>query len=149
MKKILLFYPAILCMGLLRAQPSPTPEQQVVQQTVVKFFDALSDRDSISLKIYCTPDITLYEYVQVWNRDTLIMKAVSQNRSAGFNRTNSFDFLSTQTDKNMAWVNYYLHSSITRDGKQSTIQWLETVVLVKQRKQWKLRHLHSTLIKRS
>ena len=28
-----------------------------------------------------------------------------------------------------------------KDGKQSTVQWLETVVLVKDEKQWKVKHL--------
>ena len=49
----------------------------------------------------------------------------------------------------MALVNYRLQSAITKDGKQSIVQRLETVVLVKEKKKWKVKHLHSTLIKRS
>ena len=112
-------------------------------------FDALSNRDSVSLKNYCTADITLYEYGQVWNIDTLILKAITQNQAADFKRTNSFDFINTLADKTTAWITYRLQSAITRNGKQEKIQWLETVVLVKERKQWKVKHLHSTLIKRS
>ena len=81
--------------------------------------------------------------------DTLIMKAITLNQSADFKRTNSFEFINTTVDKTMALVNYRLQSAITRDGKQVTVQWLETVVLVKAKKQWKVKHLHSTLIKRS
>ena len=103
----------------------------------------------MSLKNYSTADITLYEYGQIWNVDTLIMKAVTLNQAADFKRTNTFDFTNTTTDKTMAWVTYRLQSAITRDGKQSTVQWLETVVLAKEKKQWKVKHLHSTLIKRS
>lgn len=126
-----------------------TASQYAIQQTVIKFFDALSNRDSVSLKNYCTAEITLYEYGQVWNMDTLILKAITQNQSADFKRTNSFEFITTAVDKNMAWLTYRLQSVISRDGKQSTIQWLETVVLVRERKHWKVKHLHSTLIKRS
>ena len=108
-----------------------------------------NNRDSVSLKNYCTAEITLYEYGQVWNMDTLILKAITQNQSADFKRTNSFEFITTAVDKNMAWLTYRLQSVISRDGKQSTIQWLETVVLVRERKHWKVKHLHSTLIKRS
>lgn len=140
---------AIVLTGQLYAQVQPTTKQQEVQQTVIKLFDALSNRDSVSLKAYCTADITLYEYGQVWNIDTLILKAITQNQSAGFKRTNSFEFINTTVNKTMALVNYRLHSVITKDGKQSTVQWLETVVLVKERKKWKVNHLHSTLIKRS
>ena len=149
MKKITLLLIAFLFSSVLMAQQSPTTNQQEVQQTVIRFFDALSNRDSVSLKNYSTADITLYEYGQIWNVDTLIMKAITLNQAADFKRTNTFDFTNTTTDKTMAWVTYRLQSAITRDGKQSTVQWLETVVLAKEKKQWKVKHLHSTLIKRS
>ncbi len=149
MKKILLILTAILIANMLMAQEPLTASQQAVQQTVIKMFDALSNRDSISLKNYCTVDIALYEYGQVWKMDTLILKAITQNQAADFKRTNSFDFINTTADKTMAWVTYRLHSAINRDGKQVNIQWLETVVLVKEKKRWRIKHLHSTLIKRS
>ena len=149
MKKITILLTAILCTTLLQAQQSTTNNQQAVQQTVIKMFDALSNQDSISLKAYCTADVTLYEYGQVWNIDTLILKAITQNQVADFKRVNSFDFINTTVDKATAWVTYNLHSAITRNGKQATVQWLETVILVKAKKQWKVKHLHSTLIKRN
>jgi nucleoid DNA-binding protein len=149
MKKILLLLIAFSMSAMLMAQEQLSKSQQAVQQTVIQMFDALSNRDSVSLKNYCTADIQLYEYGQVWNIDTLILKAITQNKAADFKRTNTFDFINTTVDKTTAWVTYRLQSAITRDGKQGTVQWLETVVLVKEKKQWKVKHLHSTLIKRS
>ena len=149
MKKTAGFLTAILCYSLIQAQQSTTNNQQAPQQAVVKLFDALSNRDSVNLKVYSTADVTLYEYGQVWNIDTLIQKAITSNQSADFKRTNSFEFINTTVDKTMAWVTYRLQSVIFKDGKQTTVQWLETVVLVKERKRWKVKHLHSTLIKRS
>jgi ketosteroid isomerase-like protein len=156
MKKTIILLIAIILTGQLYAQLVPsiregqsTANQLAVQQTVIKLFDALSNRDSVSLKAHCTADITLYEYGQVWNIDTLILKAIILNQSADFKRTNSFEFINTTIDKTTALVTYRLQSSITKDGKQSTVQWLETVILVKERKQWKVKHLHSTLIKRT
>jgi ketosteroid isomerase-like protein len=151
MKKISLLLPAILCISLLQAQQSTTNNQQAVavQQAVIKMFEALSNRDSVSLKNYSTADITLYEYGQVWNIDTLILKAITLNQAADFKRTNSFEFINTTTDNTMALVTYRLQSAITKDGKTANVQWLETVVLVKTKEQWKVKHLHSTLIKRS
>ena len=148
--KIICFVAFLLIIqSVLYAQQPPTKRQETIQQTVVKMFDALSSRDAVSLKNYCTADITLYEYGQVWNIDTLILKAITLNQSADFKRTNSFDFINSTADKTTAWTTYRLQSVITREGKQLTIQWLETVFLVKERKQWKVKHLHSTLIKRS
>lgn len=112
-------------------------------------FEALSSRDSVMLKSYCTPDITLYEYGQVWNLDTLIRKAIVMNTSPDFKRTNSFEFINTELDKTRVWVTYRLNSVIYNNGKESTVQWLETVVLSKQNGQWKMKHLHSTLLKRT
>lgn len=110
-------------------------------------FQALSDRDSTALQSYCSSDVTLYEYGQIWNIDTLIKS--TQNQSADFKRTNVFNFINTETDKTTAWATYLLSSTITKDGKETVVQWLETVTLVRQRKQWKVKHLHSTLLKRS
>ena len=149
MKKTSLLLITFSISAMLMAQEQRSTSQQEVQQTVIKMFDALSNRDSVALKKYCTADIALYEYGQLWNIDTLILKAITLNQSTDFNCTNSFDFINTATDKNTAWVTYHLNSSITRDGKQATMQWLETVVLVKEKKQWKVKHLHSTLIKRN
>ena len=81
--------------------------------------------------------------------DTLILKAITLNQSANFKRTNSFEFINTAVDNTMALVNYRLQTAIIKDGKQSIVQWLETVVLVKEKKKWKVKHLHSTLIKRN
>lgn len=149
MKKISLFFITLLMSAMLMAQESLAKSQQAVQQTVIQMFDALSNRDSIGLKAFSTADITLYEYGQVWNIDTLILKAITGNQSSDFKRTNTFEFINTTADKNIAWVTYRLQSVILKEGKQSKVQWLETVVLAKERKQWKVKHLHSTLIKRS
>jgi ketosteroid isomerase-like protein len=148
MQKTALLLLAILWLAPLQAQQSTIENKQAVQETVVTFFEALSNRDSVSLKAYSTADITLYEYGQVWTIDTLILKAITQNQSAYFKRTNSFEFIKTSIEKNMGWATYHLQSVILKDGKQTTVLWLETVTLVKERKRWKVKHLHSTLIKR-
>ncbi|HEX3168917.1 MAG TPA: nuclear transport factor 2 family protein [Chitinophagaceae bacterium] len=149
MKKISLLLAAFSTSAILMAQEQLSTSQQAVQQTVSKMFDALSNRDSVSLKLYCTADITLYEYGQVWNIDTLILKAITQNQATDFKRTNSFEFLNTKVNKNTAWVSYNLRSDITRNGKQGFAHWMETVVLIKEKGRWKIKLLHSTLIKRT
>jgi ketosteroid isomerase-like protein len=147
MKKIQLFVLAILFTALLQAQS--TASQQAVQQTVTKLFDALSNRDAVSLKQYCADDITLYEYGMTWNLDTLINKAITLNTAADFKRINTFEFINTTVDKNVAWTTYNLTSEITKDGKQTSVKWMETVIAIKEQNKWKIKVLHSTLIKRS
>ncbi len=149
LKKLILVITAISLSILLKAQQLLTKDQQEVQQTVVKMFEALSKRDSISLKAHCTADISLYEYGQVWNIDTLINKAIIMNKAADFKRSNTFDFISTEIDKTTAWVTYRLSSVITKKNKGTVIQWMETVVLSRNKKTWKIKHLHSTLLKKN
>ena len=131
----------------LYAQGQLTRNQQAVQQAVLKLFDALSNRDSVNLKLFCADDITLYEYGQIWNLDTLINKAIRLNTASDFKRINTIDFINTTISKKAAWTTYLNQADINRDGKQTTVKWIETVVLVKQQKRWKIKVLHSTLIK--
>ena len=112
-------------------------------------FDALSNRDAVKLKLYCADDLTLYEYGLAWNMDSLITRAVTLNTASDFKRTNAIDFINTTVNGNTAWAAYHLHSEITRDAKHSTVEWLETVVVVKEKNRWKIKVLHSTLIKRT
>jgi len=149
LKKIIFLTIALSITTFLQAQQLFSKKQIEIQQTVVKMFQALSNRDSIALKSYCSPDITLYEYGQTWDIDTLIRKAITMNQSADFKRTNTFDFINIKTDETTAWATYRLSSVITKENKETVIQWLETVVLSRHKKMWKVKHLHSTLIKRN
>lgn len=148
-KRISLLIIVMFLSTWLPAQQPLTKEQQNVQQTVINFFDALSNRDSVSLKSYSATDMTLIEYGQVWTLDTLIRRAIRLNTAADFKRVNSLAFVNSSVDKNTAWAIYNLHSEITRGGKQVSIHWLELVILVREKKKWKLKALHSTLIKRT
>ena len=148
MSKILFLAFFAIPLAQLRAQEKPTAIQQAVQQTVRNLFESLSRRDSISLKNNCTADVLFFEYGKIWNVDTLINKAITKNTAPDFKRINSFEFINTTVEGNTAWVSYHIKSDFTQNGKQSFVQWLETVVLVKDKKRWKLKVLHSTLIKR-
>ncbi len=149
MKKITLLVILLTTSFLVKAQQLPTKEEKNVQQTVVEFFEALSNRDSITLKNYSTADIILFEYGNIWNADTLIRKAIKLNTATDFKRVNTIDFISTTVDKNTGWTSYNLFSEIIRDGKKITMQWLETVIAIKKKKRWQIKVLHSTLIKKT
>ena len=149
MRKLIILIIAITVLTQLKAQQSFSKDQKEVQQTVIKLFEALSNRDSVSLKKYCADDIVLIEYGSAWNIDTLILKTITLNTVSDFKRINAFEFISTKVNGNTAWANYYLQSEITRSTKQSAVQWIETVVAVKEDKKWKIKLLHSTLLKRN
>lgn len=149
MKKILLaaiiFLSAFYSLG---AQDKPTAKQQLVQKTVIDMFQALSDRDADKLRYNCTADVLVLESGIVWNLDTLIQIVGQLKTIADFKCMNTFDFIDTKVNKNMAYTTYYNYADITRNGKHGFVKWIETAVLIKDNKAWKIKVLHSTVIKR-
>ncbi len=148
MKKITLLFLTISISFTSVAQEQVTKEGLAVQQTIIKLFTALSNRDSAGLRFHSRADVHFYEYGQVWTIDSLIQK-VMLVKPADYKRTNSFEFIKTTIEGNTAWVTYYLQSEITRNGKKELVKWMETVVLIKQKEQWKIQLLHSSLISRT
>jgi ketosteroid isomerase-like protein len=127
----------------LAAQPV-NAEEKSVQQTIEMLFTALSNADTAAVKTLVTPDVRFYEYGQIWPLDTLIRLVMQAKSIPGFNRTNSFEFVRTSVQLETAWVTYYLTSIFSRDGKEETVRWMETVVMLKEKESWKVDVLHST-----
>lgn len=132
-----------LVLSGLAAQPV-NAEEKSVQQTIEKLFTALSNADTAAVKTLVTPDVRFYEYGQIWPIDTLIRLVMQAKSIPGFKRTNSFEFVRTSVQPETAWVTYYLTSVFTRDGKEETVRWMETVVMLKEKESWKVDVLHST-----
>ena len=149
MKKTFILFCSLAMSTMLMSQDSVSNKEAEVQQTIIKFFEAISNRDSTILKHYITDDILLLEYGSLWNVDTLIQKAIKSNTSIDFSRKNNFNFIRTNVHGKTAWVNYHLYSDIIKDRKQSSVHWLETVVMIKVKNKWKIKLLHSTLISRT
>jgi ketosteroid isomerase-like protein len=143
MQKIKLLLVALFLSAVGIAQTTAKEEQQV-QQTIENMFAALTTADTTALKSFVTPTVRFYEYGQVWTIDTLIHKVIQSKGIKDFKRTNKFEFINTTIQQNTAWVTYYLQSTITRNGKEEIINWQETVVLLKEKKVWKIEVLHST-----
>ncbi|MEO6252962.1 MAG: nuclear transport factor 2 family protein [Ferruginibacter sp.] len=140
---ILILLPAFYAV----AQNNLTADEKTVQQVVNNMFDAIATRDTINLKLQCTADILILESGATWNMDTLIQK-ISPNPPADFKRINTIDFIDTKISGNTAWTTFNNRADITRNGQRGFIIWLETAILVKERKKWKVKVLHSTLVKR-
>ena len=144
MKKNILLSAAIVIAIVLVAQEQVTKDRLAVQQTIIKLFTALSNSDTAGLKLYSTTDVKFYEYGQIWTIDTMIQKVMLVSKASDYKRTNSFEFVNTTINKKTAWATYYLQSTITRNSKQETVKWMETVILLKEKNQWKITVLHST-----
>jgi ketosteroid isomerase-like protein len=133
----------------MASQERWSKKEQKVQQVVIDLFQALSDRDFDKLKANCTTDITILENGISWNLDTLEQKINSTKAIPDFNRINTIRFLDTRIKGKTAWISYNNQAEVIRNGKKGNVEWLESVILVKEGKDWKVQLLHSTLIKRS
>jgi hypothetical protein len=76
------------------------------------------------------------------------MKGVTLNQATDFKRINTIDFIKTTVNENTAWTTYNNQAEITSNSKHRVAKWVETVVLVRDKKNWKVKLLHSTPIKR-
>jgi len=144
MQKLITFLLLSLCAFTINAQEK-TASQKEVEQTVVKFFDALSAFDFDKMKYY-SKDIQFVEYGEIWDLDILIGR-VKPMVGKGVKRINTLKFTKTEIKENTAWVIYYNTADIERDGKISQANWLESVVLVKDEGRWKMTLLHSTVLR--
>lgn len=143
MRKMNLLFLIMLMTASLDAQ-TLTQEQRAVQKTIENMFTALSEADTVALKLYVTDNVNFFEYGQIWNRDTIVHKAILGKTIPDFNRINSFQYVSTTIRQKTAWVTYYLQSTITKNQKKEIVKWLETVILIQTGNQWKIDVLHST-----
>lgn len=148
MKEIKLLFTVLFLSAAVSAQ-TISKEQKAVQQTVENMFVALTSADTTALKSYCTSNVKFYEYGQIWTIDTIIQKVMQSKSIPDFKRTNSFEFVNTTINKTTAFTTYYLQSTITRNGKEELIKWMETVVLAKDKKNWKVTVLHSTRLSKN
>ncbi len=141
MKKIALIF-------LLYTQFSfaQTTEKVEVQQVINRFFDALSVANIPQMKAEVLDGFILLENGEIWTIDTLANK-ISRPKPEGYLRLNSFDFIETKIEKNRAWVYYKNKAEITSKTRNTTIKWLESAILRKEKGRWRMELMHSTPMK--
>ncbi len=142
MKKLFI---ALLLLAYLGVNGQST-EQTKVNQSLVKLFDALAALDMKTIREFSSKDMTILESGVVWNLDTIARK-VDQLKGTSFSRTNHLNFIQTEIKGNTAWSIYYNSADMMIDGLEVHRKWLESAVLLKVGKAWKVKLLHSTSLK--
>ena len=141
---LLLFF--VLSFSSLHIQAQKNDEKGLVNRVVTRFFDGISALDVNLMKQYVTNDFLLLEGGDVWNMDTLAVY-LNQLKTGSFSRTNYLDFIRTEVKGNTAWVAYKNAADINVKGQKRNVRWLESAVLLKDGKEWKIQLLHSIPIK--
>lgn len=141
-KKYLMIF--TLCISL--KANSQQNDVLAVQHVIEVFFKAFSEGNYQYIDKSSVPNFLLLEQGVVWNLDTLRHK-LSSPRPAGYSRINRFDFFETRINKKMAWVGYHNYADIITTSGTRKIHWLESAVLVKKNKSWRLEMMHSTVVR--
>ena len=118
-------------------------EQQQVQQALLLVFEAFSEGSVAKMEQALTADVKILETGEVWTLDT-VRSYFARPRPADYKRLNTLDFFQTEVEGKMAFVSYHNTAAIHANGKDRMVKWLESAVLVKQGKSWRVKMLHST-----
>jgi ketosteroid isomerase-like protein len=118
---------------------------KAVQETINTFFKAFSEGDFKYIQQTSTVDFLLLEQGMIWNLDTLQNK-LAKPKPAGYSRKNRFEFFETRITGKRAWVGYHNYADFETAAGKRKIHWLESAVLVKEKKSWKLEMMHSTIV---
>ncbi len=144
-KAFLIIIFLIVTISFVNAQ-SQKDDQRLARETIINFFDKLARLDTAALKLYATKDFLLLEDGAVWNLDSLNNK-INEMRAVTLTRVNHLNFIQTEVKGNIAWAAYHNKADMSINGQKMNIEWLESAVLVKEGTDWKIRLLHSTIIK--
>lgn len=141
MKKIFPIIILIIYSNQLIAQK----DKEKIESAIIGLFNGLSLINADTLNYYATPDFHLLEDGEVWNMDTLLNR-IMPRKNANIKRINKFEFIRTVQKKNMAWVSYLNTAEFSQGDKKRTVKWMESAVLQKENKRWRIQLLHSTPI---
>jgi len=153
MQKILLSFLFLLiitlCLNCNSGNNNAT-EEKTAQKAVIDLFDGLAELDIEKVKSHCTPNIIILETGEIWNMDSTETRVTElKNKANDFKRTNKIEFLETKVSGNIAWLYYLNQATITFNGQTTSVKWLESAVLKKEDKDWKIDLLHSTELERA
>lgn len=109
---------------------------------VRSLFAAMSAFDYAKMQSTVTDDFQLLEAGEVWDIETLI-GAIKPGEGA-YLRRNFFSLIHTENNDNVVWVSYWNRATFAVQDKVSEQVWLESVVLLKDRGEWKIQLMHST-----
>lgn len=113
------------------------------------FDDVWSDKKAELLSKYHTNDFILLEHGEIWTNDTIANWCKrAKLRDEGVERINSFDFFEAKREGNRIWMAYHNYATIKKDTISRKLEWLESIVAVKQDSLWKLELMHSTRVNR-
>ncbi|WP_394176535.1 hypothetical protein [Thalassotalea litorea] len=123
------------------AQATANNDFPTAFQPVIDIFTGLSEGDKEKVKRSVAPDFILLEQGEVWDTDMLLSIV-----KGPIPRINAYHIISSDIREDLALFNYWTQSNIGKGNNPNVLTWLESVVVVKTNKGWKLQQFHSTRV---
>ncbi|CAD5252604.1 conserved exported hypothetical protein [Alteromonas sp. 38] len=131
-----------ICLFILLVTSTASHGQEIPFKTVQDLFSAISEVNHSKMKSAVTDDFQLLEVGEDWDINQLI-KVVKPSE---YFRRNYFSVIRLETSDNFSWVSYWNKATFTKEALVEEVVWLESAVLIKENKKWKIQMLHSTKI---
>ena len=134
---------ALLVDGCVRRVPAPD-DPSAVKRSVADFYAAYSGFDKEKYRALLTEDYLLLEDGELLDIDGDIAGMPSPETHP--RRKDVFDFRSVKIQGDFAYAAYFLSSDISDDKGTRTRQWLESAILRRSGRGWRMALLHSTKV---
>ncbi|NGP75124.1 nuclear transport factor 2 family protein [Balneolaceae bacterium YR4-1] len=118
-------------------------EEIKVEETLKSFFNCISNYDYNGIREVTSDDFILVENGPVWDTDKFIsfIKRFEGDASLSY----EFSDMQTTVRGPTAWMVYKNNGTMLQGSQERHFEWTESAVFTKERDQWKIELLHSTM----
>jgi ketosteroid isomerase-like protein len=148
MKKLLNLLIANLLIGLLILSGCQSGNDTDSAEAAFRsFFETAENKDYEGMRNHCTPDFIVFEDGIIWTIEDWIdfLRPLEGKASIKYD----FRDLKKTRDGNTVWLTYNNVADAEIEGAPVQFNWLESAVLKRRNREWKLAFLHSTASKSS
>lgn len=150
----LLFFLAISACSYTNTTDDTTisqSEKDSIKNLILGCFDEVwGEMDSTKIPFYHTEDFVILEHGEIWDNDRIRswMKGRLENGSPA-KRLNSMNYLTMEKYGDAIYATYNNYAKFMRgDSLVAEGEWLESAVAINTDEGWRLKHMHSTRVKR-
>jgi ketosteroid isomerase-like protein len=132
------------CARASDSRPTPAEDEAAVKQTLIDWYAAYSGSDEAHYRSFVAEEYVLLENGTIMGLDDDVK--LMRNRPGGYGRKDAFDFGSVRLHGDLAYTTYFLQSEIVDDKQVRQRKWLESAILRRIDRRWRVALLHSTRI---
>lgn len=144
-----ILFVGLFCCAQVSAQKIKPKELKQAQQLIQDCFDTIwSACDTSAIHTFHTKDYLLLENGLVWTNDSVRQYQIREKQNSLKNkyvRKNKFEFIKSEKRGKSIWLAYHNYAT-WKKGEEvlGEAHWLESAIVIRSGKSWKIELLHST-----